>query len=281
MRTTYLKTETVNDQVVYKINHPKFSALIAQFGGQLLSFKDNSDNEWLWLSDSAVLDGSTAIRGGTPICWPWFGPSSNPSLPQHGFARILKWDLISCEEDSSTVVVQLNCQLSHADIDLSSLSVVVEYILGDTITINVHTQNLTNKTLHLSQAIHTYLNVTSITETSVIGLDDICYIDKLNDDIESSHSDNLIINKHIDRVYKTDTNNTLVEAPDATYKITGDGHDSIVIWNPWQTLAKNMKDFDDLGYTQMLCVEMANTQDLQVGPKGSYTLSQTIKRVSR
>ncbi|MUH71094.1 hypothetical protein [Psychrosphaera haliotis] len=45
-------------------------------------------------------------------------------------------------------------------------------------------------------------------------------------------------------------------------KIVGSGHDSVVIWNPWKEGAKKMNDFDDDGFIEMICVEMANTKKL-------------------
>ena len=278
MRQKYLKTEMINGQVLYSIEHPKFKAKISQHGGQLVSFMDTSSKqEWLWLSSKASLIGDKAIRGGAPICWPWFGPSPNSQLPQHGYARLLSWDLISCETDEDQMMIRLSCKLDEAEIDLTHLSLVVEYILSDEITINLHTENQSDKSIQISQAIHTYFNIENISNTKVLGLAELPFLDQLtNTKSVGKHEE--IINQEVDRIYQT--NNAIIElnSPNGIFEISGSQFDSVVVWNPWQQKAKQMSDFVDLGYQQMICVEMANTQGLTIGPKKDFTLSQRIKR---
>lgn len=278
MRQKYLKTEMIEGQVLYSIEHPKFKAKISQHGGQLVSFMDTSSKQdWLWLSRKASLFGDRAIRGGAPICWPWFGPSSNSQLPQHGYARLLSWDLISCESDENQMMIRLSCKLDEAAIDLSHLSLVVEYILSDEITINLHTENQTDKTIQISQAIHTYFNIENISNTEVSGLGGLPFLDQLTNSKSEGERD-LVIDQEVDRIYET--NNAIIElnSPNGIFEISGSHFDSVVVWNPWQDKAKLMSDFDDMGYQQMICVEMANTQGLTIYPKKDFTLSQRIKR---
>ena len=278
MRQKYLKTEMIEGQVLYSIEHPKFKAKISQHGGQLISFIDTSSKQdWLWLSSKASLMGDKAIRGGAPICWPWFGPSSNPQLPQHGYARLLSWDLISCESDESQMTILLSCNLDEAEIDLAHLSLVVEYILGDEITINLHTENQTDKTIQISQAIHTYFNIENISNTKVLGLADLPFLDQLSN-TKSLGKHEEIIDQEVDRIYQTNNATIELNSPRGTFEISGSHFDSVVVWNPWQDKAKQMSDFDDQGYQQMICVEMANTQGLTIGAKQDFTLSQRIKR---
>ena len=279
MRQKYFKTEMVDGQVMYNINHPKFEAKITQHGGQLLSFKDTqSQSDWLWLSKSASLKGDRAIRGGVPLCWPWFGPSPNPKLPQHGYARVLPWNLLSCEGNESELTIRLNCNLEDAEIDLKHLSLVVEYILGDDIKINLHTENLTDKTISISQAIHTYFNVSDIHKTKVKGLEGVTYINQLTGK-ELLNENELVIAEEVDCIYKTNQSKVVIKTPNCQYLISGNHYDSVVVWNPWQDKAKSMADFDDEGFKEMLCVEMANTNALTIPAKQDFTLSQHIQRI--
>lgn len=278
MRTKYLKTLNKNGQLFYQLEHPKFRAEISQFGGQLISFRDKSGVEWIWLSSSAKLDGSAPIRGGAPICWPWFGPAQDNSLPQHGYARRLPWQLLDCEGDDERVRIRFSCQLDQAPIDLSNLSLIIEYVLGDDITINLHTENLTEKTLNLSQAIHTYFNISDIYQCKLIGFEQINYEDKLASK-NGVHKHPLSISYPVDRVYLDAIEKIEICTDESHFVVSGSGYDSVVLWNPWKEGAESMSDFDNDGFAHMICVEMANTQGLQVGSHDSHTLTQQIKRI--
>ena len=93
--SAYLSYKSNKNQTLFILKHPLFSATISEFGGQLLSFEPTDAQQLIWLSDSAKLDGSKPIRGGAPICWPWFGsaPVKFEGEPQHGYARNLYWEI--------------------------------------------------------------------------------------------------------------------------------------------------------------------------------------------
>ncbi|GHB75485.1 D-hexose-6-phosphate mutarotase [Psychrosphaera saromensis] len=282
MNSQYITKATIDDGVSYQINHPKFSARITELGGQLISFTPQGKADVLWLSDSCPLDGSKPIRGGAPICWPWFGPASGlyAGEPQHGYARSVNWKLEHFEESEHAVELVLSPQLPKTLADSLGLSLKMRYVFTDNVEIELITKNTSTTPQKLSQAIHTYFAVDNIDDSQIIGLDEISYIDKLSHDRKTKQNGPVIINKHTDRIYLTAQDKVSLLNSNRKLDIVGEGHDSVVIWNPWQQNAKNMTDFDDLGYKKMVCVEMANTQGLVLEVNSCHSLKQKITLVS-
>lgn len=84
---------------------PGKNTLFALQGAHLLSWKPAGEEEVLWLSNNTPFKNGVAIRGGVPVCWPWFGPAAQQGLPAHGFARNLPWTLKSHREDADGVAL--------------------------------------------------------------------------------------------------------------------------------------------------------------------------------
>lgn len=276
MRTKYVTTKLSNGQKIYQVDHPCCTATISEFGGQLLSFQDQQGEEWLWLSKSAIKDGSKAIRGGVPICWPWFGPNDDKTLPQHGYARLVNWALVSVEEDEFGVRLTLQPDFVNSKYEIYNLSLFMKIDLGTSLSIQLHTENISNFSVSFSQAIHTYLAVDDIKECSISGLNGCVYLDQLKNKISHQEND-LVLSQWTDSIYSNVQNPlTLAHNGKTSKVIDGNGHDSVVIWNPWQDGARLLSDFDDLGYQNMICIEMANTATKTLAPRQSHTLTQII-----
>ena len=161
-------------------------------------------------------------------------------------------------------------ELQHTGLDLK-----LRFEFSDTVKITTITTNTSDTALPLSRAIHSYFSVDDIDKLKVTDLKGVTYQDKLSGQ-DIKQQDELVINQALDRVYLTTQPEVQLVDTKQTVTIGGSAHDSIVIWNPWQQTAKTMADFDDLGYKNMLCVEMANTQGLELEPKEEYSLSQEI-----
>jgi len=282
MNSQYITKATIDDGVSYQINHPKFSARITELGGQLISFIPTDKAELLWLSDSCPVDGSRPIRGGAPICWPWFGPASGlyAGEPQHGYARTVKWTLEHFEESEHAVELVLSPNLPKTLADSLGLSLQMRYVFTDNIEIELITRNTSKTPQKLSQAIHTYFAVDDINDSQIIGLDNVSYIDKLSHDKKTTQNGPVKITEHADRIYLTAQEKVTLLSSNRKLDIAGVGHDSIVIWNPWQKNAQKMIDFDDDGYTKMVCIEMANTQPLVLQANDCHSLKHKIIPIS-
>lgn len=98
-----------------QISNPFCDALISLQGGQILQFfSKNQNKSLLWLSELAKFETGKAIRGGIPLCFPWFcGHPADANLPAHGFARNSLWSLVNIEEHAAghEVVLELSDSL--------------------------------------------------------------------------------------------------------------------------------------------------------------------------
>lgn len=273
----YLTIEKQAHQSLFVLNHPLFSAKISEYGGQLLSFKPAGNKEMIWLSDSAVMDTSKAIRGGAPICWPWFGPAPKmfEGEPQHGYARIVNWQIKGVKETNSEVRLQLIPVFSEAVRKTLNLALTLEYTFSESVKVAVNTTNLGEQAFDLSLAIHTYLNVSGINNLQVPALLNHQYLDKLSNK-EELQSIPFSADRAMDRIYLFDQEQLDVLDTDRKIQIKHNGHDSVVVWTPWKDGALAMSDFDDLGYLSMLCIETALTQGFSLAPNQSHTLSQEL-----
>jgi len=273
----------------------QYSSLsLSLFGGHVLSFIHKKDNkERLWLSRKAIFDGKTPIRGGIPICWPWFSSHANESsYPSHGFARTQMFTLSKVEETLSerevvsTKLTLVPCKLGLFGYKNLQMKLVVE--VSSTLTISIVTNNNSDNAIALTQALHTYLQINDITSTVLKGVTSD-YDDKPSSTRGNKAPSPYIFTGEVDRIH-TFSHSNFSEQQDIEIfakepaqniaKLMQCGHDSTVVWNPWQEKSVSMKDMDDDGFKTMLCVEAANTQNtehpLQLEPSQMHTLSQTI-----
>jgi len=251
--------------VYAEINNARAHATVSTYSGQLLSYRPKDRQEdLLFVSDKAYYEAGKAIKGGIPVCWPWFGPDpENRGRPAHGFVRNRQWQVSGSESlaDGSTKII-LSITDSEATRALwpHPFRLDIEITVGDTLRVELVTHNTGNDNITISQALHSYFRVGDITSVSVLGLDGINYIDSANDSARKTQAGPLTISSEVDRIY-TDTSGDLT-IDDASLErkisIASSGCSTAVVWNPWVEIAASMADLDDDDYLQMLCVETAN-----------------------
>ena len=251
--------------VYAEINNARAHATVSTYSGQLLSYRPKDRQEdLLFVSDKAYYEAGKAIKGGIPVCWPWFGPDpENRGRPAHGFVRNRQWQVSGSESlaDGSTKII-LSITDSEATRALwpHPFRLDIEITVGDTLRVELVTHNTGDDSITISQALHSYFRVGDITSVSVLGLDGINYIDKANDSARKTQAGPLTISSEVDRIY-TDTSGDLT-IDDASLErkisIASSGCSTAVVWNPWVEIAASMADLGDDDYLQMLCVETAN-----------------------
>lgn len=240
---------------IVRIIHNKASAGIALHGGHVVSFKPKGQDDLIWMSEQAKFDGKTALRGGIPICWPWFG---RLAAPAHGFARTSQWTLIEHRESDNGVIVELGLMASEETLSvwpyLFSARLLVE--VSEELTVTLDIQNTDQTPWTFSGALHSYLNLGDITQAQTTGMGSQ-YIDSLKGGEVFQGDDVLRLTDTIDRVYTQPQAKIIVQDPvlDRSIVIENQGHNSAVIWNPWAEGAQSMGDMADNGYTTFLCVE--------------------------
>lgn len=256
-------------------------AKIALQGAHIFEYTKIGQKPVLWLSKVSEFKSGTAIRGGVPLCWPWFGMNKTEiNMPQHGFIRTMIWQLLeSTETDECTELTLVLCS-SAETMALWPHKFELRYTIKITnkLTLELITKNCDIEAFTITQALHTYFNISNISNVYVNGLDNKPYYDSLQ---QNNHLQNgsLRFNEEVDRVYQDVNNPILLVDVDRTYSITNKGSSSVVVWNPWLDKSIQMSGMEPTGYESMLCIESANALDdcITIEPNGTHSLKANIK----
>jgi len=262
-----------------EINNLSCSAKIALQGAHIFDFTPLGHDNFLWLSPISEFKEQTAIRGGIPICWPSFG-NNNPNLSQHGFARTSLFELISSEDiDAHTTQVIFKLRDTQASRELWNYSFKLEVIfrLSDTLSIELKTTNRDTKSFTITQALHTYFNISDIYHVEISGVDKKPCFDALTQKTEPFFG-NITFNQEFDRVFQNLHDNLLLKDKNRTLEIQSSGSSSAVIWNPWIDKCAKMSAMQAEAYKEFVCIESANAyEDFRVlQPQKSHSLKATF-----
>lgn len=262
------------------VTNASASCRISLFGGHVLSFIPSHDNrDRLWVSPVAVLNGDRPIRGGVPLCWPWFSDAHGKAkgeLPSHGFLRTQMWDISDFNCDGTISEMVLEPAFTKGPGFTYQCGVRLHLTIGSELTISLETTNLeAQQSFTIDCALHTYFDVNAIATVVLDGLTGN-FKDKLDNwDVKPVVSP-YTFSAETDRIHLEAPKSLTILVEDAPYITIGSaGHDSIVVWNPWQSAA-SMSDMDAFGYKQMLCVETAVTNGTTLQPGDVHTLTQVI-----
>ena len=259
-----------------EINNAKAHATISTYSGQVLSYRPKSQkDDLLFVSDKAYYEDGKAIKGGIPVCWPWFGADPDGlGRPAHGFVRNRQWEVTGSESlaDGSTKVVMAIIDSDETrSIWPRPFKLSIEITVGDSLKLSLVTHNTGDDSVTISQALHTYFYVGDINKVRVLGLDGIKYLDKVDGFAEKTQSGSVAITGEVDRIYKGVSGELVIddESLGRKIRIISRGCSTAVVWNPWSEIAASMGDLDDDDYMRMICVETANagpeTVDIAAG----------------
>jgi len=266
-----------------KIKNQYASAVISLYGGQVLSYDQGEAEELLFLSDKAFYETGKAIKGGVPICWPWFGADpEGKGRPAHGFARNSLWQLDSTEQmvDGSTkVVISLLPVEDSKKLFPYKFKLTLTVVVGKKLELDLATENLDEKSFDITQALHTYFVVKNINEVSVSGLDGCAYLDKAKSNMgeeNKTQNGDVSFSGEVDRIYLDVPNDLYVRQKD-TEKLTAIqsvNNKTAVVWNPWRELCEQSADLNSDDYTRFVCVETANAAEnvIKVKPGDAFSL---------
>ena len=253
--------------LVAEISNPHATARIALQGAHLLTFQPNGEQPLIWLSPEAKLAQGKSVRGGVPVCWPWFGPhAQQKGYPGHGFARTVPWRLERASQlaDGRTELefVLLGNATSRAQWPHAS-ELRQRITIGQTLSHELITTNLSGQPITIGQALHTYLQVGDLRRCRVDGLDGCEYIDKVAGMSRARQQGGVGFTGEVDRIYlDTPTRCEIVDpALGRRIIIESQGSHSTVVWTPWAEKATQMGDLGPDGYLHMVCVETANAAE--------------------
>ncbi|HRP23294.1 D-hexose-6-phosphate mutarotase [Thauera sp.] len=234
-------------------------AVVSLFGGQVLSWMPPGGGERLYLSPSAVLDGSAPIRGGMPVCFPQFADQG--SLPKHGFARTAMWTVETERGSKEYALVTLGLADSDATRALwphafhAELSILIE---DSRLELELEVENTGSAALEFTAALHSYLAVREVEESRLEGLHGYHYSDKTDADrVKRDSGDVLLVEAETDRIYRDVKRPLLLREYDRSLGINADGFADVVVWNPWLERSAALPDLPADGFRHMLCVEAA------------------------
>ncbi|NEQ45786.1 MAG: D-hexose-6-phosphate mutarotase [Leptolyngbya sp. SIOISBB] len=269
--------EVVNDQA---------TALISVYGGQVLAFKPQpATHDLLFVSEAAYYQPGKAIKGGVPVCWPWFGPDpAGQGRPSHGFVRNRLW-AVQGTQALSNGATQVTLGLSDTDETRAfwpySFALAIEITVGKTLDLALVTQNLSDRPFDITQALHTYFTVGDISQTAVLGLGDTTYIDKVDSQQVKPQVGPIAITEEVDRIYQDVPSELMIDdrALNRQIRITSTGNQTAVVWNPWVEISAKSGDLTDDAYQKFVCVETTNAADdiVTVPAQGEYRLAVTYE----
>ncbi|MBA8198153.1 D-hexose-6-phosphate mutarotase [Citrobacter freundii] len=277
-----LSRRQLDELEVVVVDHPQVKASFALQGAHLLSWKPTGEDEVLWLSNNTSFKTGVALRGGVPICWPWFGPAAQPGLPSHGFARNLPWTLKAHNEDDSGVVLTFELQSSAETRQLwpHEFTLLARFKVGATCEIELEAHG----EFETTSALHTYFNVGDIAAVKVSGLGDRL-IDKVNDAKEDVLADGIqTFPDRTDRVYLNPEACSVIhdDSLNRNIDVVHHHHLNVVGWNPGPALSVSMGDMPDDGYKTFVCVETAYaTAPQKTTTEKPSRLAQTIRVAKR
>lgn len=267
---------------VLVIDHAAAKGRIALNGAHVMEWTPVGEKPVLYMSPEALLETGKAIRGGVPVCWPWFGPHpTDAALPAHGFVRNLPWTVGSVTEGMAGVTLQLHLADSEATRAIwpHAFELTLQVKMGAQLSLELQVKNPGATEWSMTGALHTYFTVADIRETCVLGLDDAYYVESRLSPERVEQSGPVYFDREVDRNYASkETVRILDKKNRRTLVVEKGGSRSTIVWNPWIEKSKRLSDLPDEAYFGFLCIEAANAAPdvVTVKPGAEHVLSQKV-----
>lgn len=266
-----IETLRFRDTDALRLNGPRgASAVISLLGGQVLSWITPDGRERLFLSDKAVFDGSVAIRGGIPVCWPQFAALGD--LPKHGFVRTRPWQVAAerCGDDYALLTLAIEDDEATRALWPHAFRLELTLMLeDDRIDLELSVSNTGEAPFSFTGALHTYLRVTQVEDVALEGLYGHHYRDAANGDkVIRDSGTAVMVDAEIDRVYRDVKRPQLLQAGNLSLGIQSQDFPDVVVWNPWVDKCGALADMPADGWRHMLCVEAAVAETPVLVPAG-------------
>ena len=264
------------------ITTPFSKAAVSLFGGHVLSFVPIGFDDLLWISPTSKRPPDP-IRGGIPVCWPYFAKQGQPpDAPQHGLVRTKQWQVTHAEREPNGEIV---LALAGPEVPEVPMNVMLTMRIGRALEQALTTVNLSKETVRFTQALHTYLRVADADRVQVTGLDGLTYSDKFDNFNEHTQRGNWNLQDardpgRSDRIY-ADTGRQFELIDPAGHRkitLTTVGSKTLVVWNPGAEFIKTFADLAPEGWRNYVCLEAANcgAEVIELGTDDSHVLQQTI-----
>jgi len=253
-------------------------------GAHVTSWQPAGAKEVLFLSPHSLYQDGVAIRGGVPICFPWFGnKADDPQAPAHGFVRTKTWHLESVEHKRDTVTVRMFTESSKSTKKWwpSDFRLSYRASFGAELALEAIVTNTGDEPLSFEEALHAYYRVGDVTKASVAGLDGVQYLDKTDGFREKPQADEVVITGETDRVYLNTEGKLYLSDPVLQRRtmVIKENSRNTVVWNPWSEKAAAMKDLGAEVWKSMLCLEVANVGNnaVTLAPGEQHAMQARVK----
>lgn len=258
------------------------SAEIFLDGGHIARFQPAGERPVLWMSEASNYVQGKAIRGGVPVCFPWFGPHpTDATLGAHGFARFRRWNLERTTEltdGRSRVKLSFSTDAATRKVWPHDARISLAITVGRTLEVEMTVTNTGTAPFICAEALHTYFAVADIRQTEVHGLSGLRYLDRV-DPGQRLQQGPVTFAGECDRVYDHTGEAVIVDRLwNRQISIAKSGSASTVVWNPWIAKAAKMVDYGNDEWPGMVCVETANALDtvVVIPPAFSHHLRMII-----
>ena len=243
---------TESDQVILEYKTSEVFARCAVQGAQLLEMKVNGE-PLIWLSPNALFDGHSAIRGGVPICLPWFGVHENKAAPKHGFARNQNWVLNDAIELDQGVLLDFTFTSDDHPFYPYAFNARLRITLSSSPSFQLEVENKSQQTMPLGFALHSYFAVADLECTTVEELQGRTYLDNTKQLEAFSQVGPVAFGEEVDRVYEAASDNQKLQNGLHQVRVSATGMPTCIVWNPGPAALA----VADIGkaYTSYVCLE--------------------------
>jgi len=276
--------ELENDLVFITVSNKFADADICLYGAHVTSFRPRNTMDILWMSPDSFFEVGKAIRGGIPICFPWFGPhKTNPEKPQHGFARLMYWEVVeTAEKPNGETVIRL--QLCSSEVTKAywphDFCAEVTITVGLSLVVSLKVTNNSEEAFEYGCALHTYYGLSAIENLSIEGLQGRSYYNQLTGEYSIQEEALLKIKEPLTRHYLNTEGQVIIE--DQVFhqriRVEKSGSKVTTVWNPGEEACAQIADLPEDAYETFVCVEATNAFDYQISlaPGESYETSAII-----
>jgi glucose-6-phosphate 1-epimerase len=258
-----------------KIKTPLLEALVTLQGAQVLEFKAQGQEPLLWVSPKAFFIPGKAIRGGVPVCWPWFGPSrTDAKLPQHGFARVQPWAMLSASSDADG---QVGLSLGLEDSPETrrvwpfKFQLRLDLVFGSGLSVTLTAKNTDSQPWPWQAAFHPYLKVENLPACRLRGLQGLQFRNNPLPDLQPQNEEFLVLDHAVDRVYFQSPDQAQLQDGSGRTLMTfaKQGGSATVVWTPGPSPAKSPEDLPMESWKDFVCVEALTAFEQPLLPPGA------------
>jgi D-hexose-6-phosphate mutarotase len=250
-----------------RIHNEHARAEICLLGAHVLSFQPHNEEPVLWLSEESNFAVGKPIRGGIPVCWPWFAAHpTDSSKPSHGFVRTALWSVLATRTlDGGETRIELGIDSSADTLALwpHRFTLQLAATVGKTLTVELISRNPGNVDFTYTGALHSYFTVSDAAGIAIHGLADVDYLDKTESFARKTQRGPIQITQPTDRIYLDTDAECVIEDSGLGRRIHigKENSHTTVVWNPWIAGAARLPDFGDDEYRGMVCVETARAAE--------------------